>query len=180
MRSQLEASRKLFATRWTFCLTKLWCFVRHFRLSSDISGFCQILYREDDAGHFVWRSRSLSSDIFKIRQTCLTWPTDFAKPAIIIAIFARGTISHDKRCYVVKESYMFLECFFEILHHLSILFSLVVEIIHNTLCILSNQLPVRENGIWFVPLGFWLICFWKLMYGAHWILGLINWYWAVK
>ncbi len=24
------------------------------------------------AGHFVWRSRSSSSDIFKIRQTCLT------------------------------------------------------------------------------------------------------------
>ena len=33
-------------------------------------------------GHFVWRSRSLSSDIFKFRRTCPTWPTDFRKPAI--------------------------------------------------------------------------------------------------
>ncbi len=32
------------------------------------------------AGHFVCRSRSFSSGIGKICQTCLRWPTDFAKP----------------------------------------------------------------------------------------------------
>ena len=55
-----------------------WVFVSHFTLK--MPGKYDYF-----AGHFAWRSRSSSSDIFKICQTCLTWPTDFAKPASTMA-----------------------------------------------------------------------------------------------
>ncbi len=62
----------LFDDAMILCRT-LQVFVGHFTL--NITGEHLIL-----AGHFVWQSRSLPSDIFKICQTCLTRPADFVKP----------------------------------------------------------------------------------------------------
>ncbi len=56
-----------------------WVFVSHF--TPKIAGKYDYF-----AGHFVWRPRSSSSDIFKIHQTCLTWATDFAKPGVCVCL----------------------------------------------------------------------------------------------
>ncbi len=75
---------KLIFLYWTECNSYVsnrfkWPFPPHFKWLYLSVGLVE---PKIWTGHFVWRSRSLLSDIFKNRRTCPTWPTDFGKPGM--------------------------------------------------------------------------------------------------